>query len=445
MKKERISLILELLFIFFISLIYGLFVYEVTMDEIWLYGFTNNIASGMIPYLDFNLVTTPLYPLLGSFFLRILGSNLISYYIYNSLLMTFIYYIIRKINKPSAVITTAFIIIVVMIPTYNILCFLCLFLIIYLEQKVNKPDYLIGFILGLLLLTKQSIGLICLLPSLYLIIKKQADGKKRLIGFSIPVICLFIYLLINKAFFPFIDYTILGLFDFRKDNLELGIGFFLTILIILFLLYRLFIKKDKSIFLLYVLAFQIMNYPLFDIPHVLLSLVPVICYLTASISFKRPLIVYILVPIILVMNFIRFTDYYQKNNYIWNNSLNLVKYKYLKEETVSNIKTITSYLIDNPSTYIFSYQAYLFKLEAGLKLDKYDLVNDGNMGYNGASKYIEELSNLTSSKTINFLIPKDDKLIGQTSTELINWVHESFDYIGSISSYNIYRSKDMQK
>lgn len=53
-----------LLFITFIlSLV---FMKELTYDEIWMYGFANNISKGMIPYKDFNIVVTPLYPLILS-------------------------------------------------------------------------------------------------------------------------------------------------------------------------------------------------------------------------------------------------------------------------------------------------------------------------------------------------------------------------------------------
>lgn len=38
------------------------------LDEIWNYNFARNVADGLIPYKDFNMVTTPLLPFICSLF-----------------------------------------------------------------------------------------------------------------------------------------------------------------------------------------------------------------------------------------------------------------------------------------------------------------------------------------------------------------------------------------
>lgn len=61
MKKKHYQL-LELLIIFILTLLFNTFCNNLTIDEIWNYGFSYNIATGLIPYKDFNMVITPLYP-----------------------------------------------------------------------------------------------------------------------------------------------------------------------------------------------------------------------------------------------------------------------------------------------------------------------------------------------------------------------------------------------
>ena len=53
--------LLELLVIFILTIIGPLIFRTPTTDEIWNYGYTYNIATGLIPYRDFNMVTTPLF------------------------------------------------------------------------------------------------------------------------------------------------------------------------------------------------------------------------------------------------------------------------------------------------------------------------------------------------------------------------------------------------
>ena len=65
-------------------------------DEIWNYGFGYNILSGLIPYKDFNMVITPLFPYLLSFIFKIFGSKLIIYHILIAFIIVGITYLAYK-------------------------------------------------------------------------------------------------------------------------------------------------------------------------------------------------------------------------------------------------------------------------------------------------------------------------------------------------------------
>ena len=47
------------------------------LDEIWNFNFANNVENGLVPYRDFNMVQTPLLPMVNAIFLAIFGNELI--------------------------------------------------------------------------------------------------------------------------------------------------------------------------------------------------------------------------------------------------------------------------------------------------------------------------------------------------------------------------------
>ena len=63
LTKKNIFLAIALFFIF---LIWNLILVPVNLDEIWNYGFSHNIYSGLVPYRDFNMIITPFYNFLMS-------------------------------------------------------------------------------------------------------------------------------------------------------------------------------------------------------------------------------------------------------------------------------------------------------------------------------------------------------------------------------------------
>ena len=93
--------IIELLTIFVLTLIFNLMCNTLVHDEVWNYGFSYNIATGLIPYKDFNMVITPLFPILGALFMITFGKNLVVYHIFNAIICTGIFYYMKKYNSKS--------------------------------------------------------------------------------------------------------------------------------------------------------------------------------------------------------------------------------------------------------------------------------------------------------------------------------------------------------
>ncbi len=68
-----------ILFIGLILVISGkVFMQELSnLDEMWIYNFARCIANGLLPYKDFNIIITPLFPMISAIFLKIFGDEMI--------------------------------------------------------------------------------------------------------------------------------------------------------------------------------------------------------------------------------------------------------------------------------------------------------------------------------------------------------------------------------
>ena len=244
-EKKNKLIILEIIIVFILTLLFNLMCNPISNDDVWNYGFSYNILNGLIPYKDFNMVITPLYPYIGSLIMLIFGKNIIVYYTFGAIIGTSIFYYLKKQNSKSYYFIYAILLFFSM-PGYNLFCLLLLYIIMSLEKK-QKNDYLIGVFLGLTFLTKQNIGIYLCIPTL---LKKDIKIiTKRIIGFIIPNIIFIIYLLYNKTLYKFIDYAFLGLENFALSNIKIILPLVIIHLIaIVFLIYKYFKTKENYVF-----------------------------------------------------------------------------------------------------------------------------------------------------------------------------------------------------
>ena len=73
--KKNILNISKYIILFIIFFIFFLFFSTGDADVIWNYGFSHAIRIGEIPYKDFNMIITPLYPAIMSIGLFIRKEN----------------------------------------------------------------------------------------------------------------------------------------------------------------------------------------------------------------------------------------------------------------------------------------------------------------------------------------------------------------------------------
>lgn len=434
--KSKKYIAIELLCIFIVTLLYNLICNPVILDEIWNYGFTYNIANGLIPYKDFNMVITPSYPFLGALFLIIFGKSLLVYHIFNALICTGIFYFMKiTLNKSYYIVYS--ILLLVSLPNYSLFSILLLYIILYLEDNKNN-DFLIGIFIGLTFLTKQNIGIMFVLPSI--LTKKFKQIKNRTIGFIIPNIIFFLYLIITDSLLSFIDYAFLGLSSFAENNILFSMWGTLTIIAIIYLIYQYVITKDIKV--LYLLFFQIIAYPIFDTYHVLIPFIPVLGYFLSKLNLV------VKVTQVAFIIFIGIVFAYNINNILngnnrFPNDTNVCKMRILDDNTISNIKEVSNYLKENKDVYIINDKAYVYKLESDIPINKFDLLNDGNLGKDGDIRLIKEIEYKCKEKVCTFLMREDeiyDDTLTQTNRKIINYINDNYKKVGKIIDLTIYQN-----
>ena len=437
MKREVIREILIFLSLYVICFLYSFFISTVYNDEIWNYGFSYNIASGMIPYKDFGMLQTPLYFMLASVFIKIFGAYLYSFHLFNSLILASIIYILYKKLGEKSLIVIPFVFLNCY-PSYNILSLLLVLIIINLVDKdFRYKDKLIGLLVGIVFLTKQNIGICLVIPLIYY----SRSKIKSIIGMIVPIVFLVIYLIFNNALYEFFDYAILGMFDFGESN-SIWLFFPVEVVICLVILYKLFKSGFKDSRLAYILMYQIVTAPIFDDYHFMLGFILVMYYLLLVKDIKKYKIKYYIIISLFfflcwnfkVPQFDSLNFYVDRDSYLYGRNIP----KYVNLDEIS--KYINNNKKDYDHIYFFSKNAYYVKLNAKYKLDKFDLILNGNMGYNGSFRYIAEIDNYCSNSRCMFILYKYEfnGKLNQVNKDIIDYVIDNYEIKEEVYWFDIY-------
>ena len=149
------------------------------LDEVWIFNTARNVANGLLPYKDFNLVTTPGLPIFCGMILKIFGTEMfimrIIAIITNSLIMLIIYEILKtfKIKKEFSLLISIIIMklfIGSMCIDYNFIILLIALITLYIELKTYKQnnnifeynlkkEILLSILAGLSITMKQTTGI----------------------------------------------------------------------------------------------------------------------------------------------------------------------------------------------------------------------------------------------------------------------------------------------
>lgn len=133
-----------------------------------------------------------------------------------------------------------------------------------------------------------------------------------------------------------------------------------------------------------------------------------------------------------------YTARYYKENMTFDTNSVLYKYKIESKDMIKTIEETFDYIEDNSKNkqvYIFSMMAYMYKLEKGKKINKFDLINNGNIGYRGEDVYIADISNNCHNNCVFFIADKEK---GQTNKDIKNFVKNKYKYVKSYEMFDIY-------
>ena len=431
-----------LIFIFF--LFWNIIIQPINLDEIWNYGFAYNIYEGLIPYKDFNMVLTPFYPMVISFFFMLFGSNLLVMHIVNSLLITFMLWLIEKILKLNICV---FVLILcfplsVAFPSYN-LFLLFLFVLIICLEKNNKSDFVIGVILGIFILTKQSVGVCLALPSIYYLFFDSKKFLKRILGIFIPCIIFLLYLLFTGSLYYFFDLCLFGMFDFASGNRSDLTVVFCISLLLLILTFYLIIKNKNKFYFYYLLSFYSILIPLFDLYHLELYFFAfLLIYLLEvknKINFKFINFNLFMKGLLLGIVFLSIDSRF-KTKVFFPNDIKNFEYRAVDEKYIkytSNINSRNSkYEKEGKNIIFLSADGYYFRLINDMRISYIDLINKGNWGYNGSKKLLNYIKK--NSDAVFFVDESELGTNKQTDQNALKFIIKNGKEIEDLGKYKIY-------
>lgn len=500
MKKEKLFNIILFILIFITILSIILIKPIRDLDEIWNYNFARNVANGLVPYRDFNMLQMPLLSLICGVVLKIVTNQLFLMRILAALLCSIIMYItyklfnMFKIKKQISIIFTfiiGYLLKDIFCIDYNWGTLLLVLLIIYKEINIYiidklllkdniKNDLLLGFLAGLTVILKQTSGiLICivLLGNKLLFVKNKNELKiylkvliYRLMGMIIPILVIFIYLIWNNAFNEFISYTIKGVSGFSnfisyKTLINFDIVGILAVLVPITFMhawYKSIIKeKDKNSYflLVYGLAMFVITFPISDKIHFLIGSLPIIILILydlyniclilykKSSRNKKALIRKILNATMCFLNaFIilgliihvgmNFNRYLRDKEAY--SDLNHYRYISIDKNLENQIKVVDEFILNSEkSVKILDATAAVYMIPINKYNKDYDMLLKGNIGENGEERIIEDIK---STKNTQYLVLKENYSKNwQTPLSVIRYVEENKQKIGQIGIFNIYK------
>lgn len=436
-----IKKVMKYFFAFFIILIFNLICSPINLDEIWNYGFANNMYRGLVPYLDFNMVIPPFYPWLMSLPFYLFGSSMLVFHITNSLILTACLFLLEKMYQDKMWIFFLFFFFSVnsTFPNYNLFLFILLVLLCYTEKefvpKYSWSHYLVGFLLGIVILTKHTIGIVLLLPSLYYVKEKEAL-LKRMIGCLVPVLIFTISLVISGSFSSFINLCILGLFDFSYNSEFFTIYVFFFLIILFSTIY--FIRKNpKDILNYYVLCFYSIVIPIVDLYHFLYAFFAFLLLICSRIKKK-----YFNYPVLSIICVLAFAVIIARDNSFdisyYPNDVNHFYMRFINYERLQFTKKMNRFLDENKDKKIIflSSDSYYFKIINDEDIGYIDLINQGNLGYHGSWKLLSKIKDMDNDTL--FLINPNETVHNQTDPMVLEYVLEYGKKIKNIDFYEVY-------
>lgn len=237
-------------------------------DELWNFQSVYKMHNGFQIYKDFNVIITPLFFIIGKILFNIFGANILTFRIYNIIIVTTLYFVIYLLLKTLGInkkVSMILVLILIILKNYLVLkgqanynimaLMLCILGIIFCLKKYKYHAILQGIMVFLIFCTKQNIGVYYGTSVFFFEILSKNNIKektKRLLIEFITFITILTLMIMafynNNNLYEFINYTILGIREFANENVYIEIKNIIlgiSLILINLICTIIFIKNEK--------------------------------------------------------------------------------------------------------------------------------------------------------------------------------------------------------
>lgn len=440
-------------------------------DEFWNYSFARNLAKGMLPYRDFNIVQTPLAAYFPALLMKLFGTRFIVFRLAGFILFTAIFCcifhlceIIKSNPFDSFLHTILGMTLTFGIYQYNynhlMILILLLIYVFTLKGKKTWDHVAIGLLSGTAILVKQNTGLAVMLVNFIIclihFLRKQ-DRKVyviRSLVSSIPGTLFFIYLVISGTLGDFWDYAVYGvttfkhqysLIDLLRYNVLAGgftLVFFGCVICVVIKCGKDHENKKIKEVLLFALAGFSVVYPLCDRAHIVAALIPMIplFYFYEGKGLRG----YVKTAVATVIISSCFFSIFLKTPLgaeVQPCSLHNFEGLYVYPEHEEIMKRIIAYVTEKEREGHVIRMADELAIVVDIPLDRYlknwDMLLAGNIGRNGVEDLLNEEGNLW------YMVRQDEAELGvQNYFELIHYIKGNYRKVDEVMGFEVYEKTD---
>lgn len=475
--------------------IIGFFRQMGNVDELWNFTFGNNMAMGLVPYRDFNLLQTPLFAMIHGLVLTVFGRELLVTRMLGALLFACICYLLYLFAKQMhvrgclcLVLSFAFL----WCFDYNVFYeYSCSILAVqlfcmYMDgrmlwRKVSVKQYmsvhyqlLVGVVAGAGIMCKQTFGGFVALAawcSVVLIGRMYRQSGKtvlkalmaRLTGSSIPCFFVLFYLLGTGSWDDFIDMSLKGISTFSsrlmiweymaEDPEYMATGIVFIAAVLLGMAYTVRYRKEEKgrlglIVLLYSSLGCINLYPLCNSYHILTCLFPflvlVLPYLAWMGQKKWMQIPGALVLLVCAVDLMVYKPYQTVTTSELLLDVPHFRYVFIDTDEVDEYREIVEDVRlrkeNGCSVFILDNEAVKYLIPSDIYHKYLDMFLVGNLGEKTPEECLED--SLYAEGEVMYLIPSDFQGQYQYPRSAVeSFIEEKLDYAQTVGRFRCYMPK----
>ena len=490
---KKINKIQNLIIFLILALISTYFIFLNPLaisDELWNFQNIYKMCRGLTIYKDANVIITPIFFYIGFALFKIFGATMLTFRFYNIVISCLLFYLIYKTLKNLKISRSLIIVFLTLTfeltfqrigagANYNIL--VCIPILIGMNLYISKKsnNILQGIITFIVFFTKQTTGVLyaisIVLYELYLnkFSKKFIlDQIKKFPVFAVLSLTILLPMLIKGNLVDFINYAFGGILEFGENNIKvLAFEYYPLFPIIATSLYIFTVVKKKfflekvfnqdqfnilTLLFIFSIAMTFSIIPIMNAAHFIMAMpfnLLVIFYFFDVIFLEEVFadekyvskakwisIIILFIILIRIIFYIAFSMSYitfisDKNSHF----KDVFVYTYIYE----NSNELQNYILEQnekgKEVVILSGEAAYTMVELKQNHGEYDLLFNGNMGYNGVERVKNDIIN---KKNTEFLIyTNEEDMFWQEPQEIREFIKENLTKKGEISNYTIYSNE----